>query len=108
MEERGNEVDHATLNRWWLSLGRWRYKHQSRKPTAKSWRMDKTIRLKNRDLQYRAVDNTGKTLDFMLSERHATRLAARRFSTIGTGLACLTVVIIKERHQSALGLQASM
>ena len=82
MEERGAEVDHATLNRWVVKFGSlMAAQAQSRKkPTAKSWRMDETyIKVKGKwTYYYRAVDNTGKTLDFMLSERR-DKAAARRF-----------------------------
>ncbi len=81
-EERGAEVDHATLNRWVVKFGSlMAAQAQSRKkPTAKSWRMDETyIKVKGKwTYYYRAVDNTGKTLDFMLSERR-DKAAARRF-----------------------------
>ena len=89
MEERGAEVDHATLNRWAVKFGPlMAVQAQSRKkPTAVSWRMDETyIKVKGRwTYYYRAVDNTGKTLDFMLSERRH-KAAARRFfkRVIGT------------------------
>ena len=73
MEERGVNVDHATLNRWVI-----RYaptiaaKAQSQKRnTNRSWRMDETyIKVKGKWVYlYRAVDSHGDTLDFMLSER---------------------------------------
>ncbi|MFT7107278.1 MAG: putative transposase [Yoonia sp.] len=54
---------------------------QARKrPTAVSWRMDETyIKVKGRwTYYYRAVDNKGQTLDFMLSERR-DKAATRRF-----------------------------
>ena len=89
MEERGAEVDHATLNRWVVKFSPMIAANaQARKrPTAVSWRMDETyIKVKGRwTYYYRAVDNTGKTLDFMLSERR-NKAAARRFfkRAIGT------------------------
>jgi putative transposase len=90
MEERGAEVDHATLNRWGggESASLLAAKAQSRKkPTAESWRMDETyIKVKGKwTYYYRAVNNTGKTLNFMLSERR-DKAAARRYCkrAIGT------------------------
>ena len=84
MEERGADVDHATLNRWVVKFSPLIAAHaQARKrPSAVSWRMDETyIKVKGRwTYYYRAVDKTGKTLDFMLSERR-NKAAARRFSS---------------------------
>jgi len=82
LEELGADVDHATLNRWVVKFSPLIAAHaQARKrPTAISWRMDETyIKVKGRwTYYYRAVDKTGKTLDFMLSERR-NKAAARRF-----------------------------
>jgi hypothetical protein len=73
MEERGVNVDHATLNRWVI-----RYApaiaakaHSQKRNTNRSWRMDETyIKVKGEWVYlYRAVDSHGDTLDFMLSER---------------------------------------
>ena len=73
MEERGVNVDHATLNRWVI-----RYApaiaakaHSQKRNTNRSWRMDETyIKVKGKwTYLYRAVDSQGDTLDFMLSER---------------------------------------
>jgi putative transposase len=72
MEERGVDVDHATLNRWVVKFSPMIAANaQARKrPTAISWRMDETyIKVKGRwTYYYRAVDNKGQTLDFMLSK----------------------------------------
>jgi putative transposase len=72
MEERGVAVDHGTLNRWVVKFAPLiAAQAQSRKkPTAVSWRMDETyIKVKGKwTYYYRAVDNTGKTLYFVLSK----------------------------------------
>ncbi|GAW86402.1 putative transposase [Bathymodiolus platifrons methanotrophic gill symbiont] len=73
MEERGVEVDHATLNRWVIRYSpaiAVKAKSQKRE-TNKSWRMDEMyIKVKGQwTYLYRAVDSHGDTLDFMLSER---------------------------------------
>jgi putative transposase len=109
MVERGVEVDHATLNRWVVKYAPLIAANaQARKrPTAVSWRMDETyIKVKGKwTYYYRAVDNTGKTLDFMLSERR-DRAAARRFfkRAIGTNGVPDRVVIDKSGANLA-GLQ---
>jgi transposase-like protein len=50
------------------------------KPTNKSWRLDETyIKVKGRDrFLYRAVDSTGQTIDFLLTDRRDAA-AAKRF-----------------------------
>ncbi len=51
------------------------------KPTNKSWRLDETyIRVKGRDrFLYRAVDSTGQTVDFLLTDRRDAAAAKRFF-----------------------------
>ena len=82
MEERGVDIDHATLNRWVVKFSPMIAKEaQKRKrATANSWRMDETyVKVKGVwTYLYRAVDRSGQTLDFMLSERR-NKAAARRF-----------------------------
>jgi len=84
MEERGVSVDHATINRWVL-----KYSppleaafHHRKRPVGMSWRMDETyIRVKGEwRYLYRAVDKTGQTTDFLLTE-HRDQEAALRFLT---------------------------
>jgi putative transposase len=84
MEERGVSVDHATINRWVLQssphLAAAFYRRK--RPVGRSWRMDETyIRVKGawRSL-YRAVDKSGQTIDFLLTEYRDTE-AALRFLT---------------------------
>jgi transposase-like protein len=73
MEERGVKVDHATINRWVI-----KYSppleaafHRRKRPVWLSWRMDETyIRVKGQwRYLYRAVDKTGQTIDFLLTEQ---------------------------------------
>lgn len=82
MDERGVEVDHATLNRWVVKFSPLiACAAQRRKSaTSQSWRMDETyIKVKGKwCYYYRAVDKTGKILDFMLSQKRDAN-AARHF-----------------------------
>ncbi len=79
MEERGVEVDHATINRWVI-----KYSppleaafHRQKRPVWISWRMDETyIRVKGQwRYLYRAVDKTGQTIDVLLTEQRDERAA---------------------------------
>ena len=120
MEERGVDVDHATLNRWVVKFSPMIAANaQARKrPATVSWRMDETyIKVKGRwTYYYRVVENKGQTFDFMLSERR-NKAAARRFfkRAIGSNGVPDRVVIDKSganppleeppggRHVAALG-----
>jgi len=110
MEERGVDVDHATLNRWVVNYSPLiAAKAQAKKrPTAISWRMDETyIKVRGKWMyHYRAVDRDGQTLDFMLSERR-NKAAARRFfrRAIGTNGVPDRVVIDKS-GANLVGLEA--
>jgi putative transposase len=79
MEERGVEVDHATINRWVIkySAPLEAAFHRQKRPVWISWRMDETyIRVKGQwRYLYRAVDKTGQTIDFLLTEQRDERAA---------------------------------
>ena len=83
MAEREVIVTHTTIMRWVHKYspildGRVR-KHI--KLTNDSWRMDETyIRIKGKNAYlYRAVDSTGKTIDFYVSERRDKKAAKKFF-----------------------------
>jgi hypothetical protein len=68
MEERGVEVDHATLNRWvlkYIPVLEQAFRLRKR-PVGTSWRMDETyVRIKGAwKYLYRAVDKAGQRLTF--------------------------------------------
>ncbi|MCP5073642.1 MAG: IS6 family transposase [Rhodobacteraceae bacterium] len=84
MAERGVVVDHATLNRWIIKYSPLiAVEAQRRKAaTLRSWRKEETY-VKERGNWvnlYRAVDKTGRTLDFMLSERRNEKAASLFFA----------------------------
>src|SRR5499427_6231290 len=84
MAERGVDVDHSTINRWTIKYSPLLEEafHRRKRPMWVSWRMDETyVKVKGqwRSL-YRAVDKTGQTIDFLLTEHRDTE-AALRFLT---------------------------
>jgi putative transposase len=84
MLERGVHVDHSTLNRWVIkdSPQLEAAFHRRKRLVWVSWRMDETyIKVKGEWYYlYRAVDKTGQTIDFLLTEQRDER-AAKRFLT---------------------------
>jgi putative transposase len=81
MRERGVPVDHATINRWVIKYSPQLEEvfHPRKRPVGRSWRMDETyIRVKGEwRYLYRAVDKTGQTIDFLLTESRDTEAALR-------------------------------
>ena len=84
MEERGVSVDHATIQRWVVKYSPQLEEafHRRKRPVGRRWRMDETyIRVKGEwRYLYRAVDKSGQTIDFLLTEHRDTE-AALRFLT---------------------------
>jgi putative transposase len=84
MQERGISVDHETINRWVTKYSPQPEAafHRRKRRVQLSWRIDETyIRVKGQWYYlYRAVDKTGQTIDFLLTE-HRDERAATRFLT---------------------------
>ena len=84
MEERGVELDHATINRWVVKYSPLLEDafHRRKRPVWVSWRMDETyIRVKGEwRYLYRAVDKSGQTIDFLLTKERDEQ-AAKYFLT---------------------------
>jgi putative transposase len=84
MLERGVHVDHSTINRWVIKYSPQLEAafHRRKRLVWVSWRMDETyIKVKGEWYYlYRAVDKTGQTIDFLLTEQRDER-AAKRFLT---------------------------
>ena len=84
MEERGVELDHATINRWVIKYSPLLEEafHRRKRLVWVSWRMDETyIKVKGAwKYLYRAVDKYGKTIDFLLTEQRDEH-AAKTFLT---------------------------
>ena len=82
MQERGVPVDHATIQRWVVKYSPLLEAafHRRKRSVWLSWRMDETyIKVKGQWYYlYRAVDKTGQTIDFLLTE-HRDEEAALRF-----------------------------
>src|SRR5918911_1169905 len=84
MEERGVEVDHATINRWVIKYSPLLEEafHRRKRQVWVSWGMDETyIKVKGEwRYLYRAVDKHGDTIDFLLTKERDEQ-AAKRFLT---------------------------
>src|SRR5256886_5176365 len=82
LEERGVPVDHATIQRWVVQYSPLLEAafHRRKRSVWLSWRMDETyIKVKGQWYYlYCAVDKTGQTIDFLLTE-HRDEAAALRF-----------------------------
>jgi len=83
MAERGLSVDHTTIFRWVQQYGP-ELDQRCRphlRPTNDSWKVDETyIKVKGKwKYLYRAVDSSGRTLDFMLSAKRDAKAAKRFF-----------------------------
>ena len=81
--ERGLSIDASCIWRWVQVYGPELDKRCRRhlKQTNRSWRLDETyINVKGRDrFLYRAVDSTGQTIDFLLTDRRDAAAAKRFF-----------------------------
>ena len=85
MAERGVSVDHSTINRWVINYSQKLeavFQRYYKKTPGNSWRMDETyIKINGKwSYLYRAVDKTGNTVDFFLSENRDKKAAKRFFS----------------------------
>jgi len=84
MQERGVSVDQATIHRWVLKYTPRLEEafHRRKRPVGRSWRMDETyIKVKGQwHYLYRAVDKSGQTINFLLTEQRDEQ-AAKRFLT---------------------------
>ena len=84
MQERNVWLGHATMQHWVVKYSPLLEEafHRRKRPVWMSWRMDEPyLKIKGQwyDL-YRAVDKTGKTIDFLLTQ-HRDERAATRFLT---------------------------
>src|SRR5437667_7422177 len=81
MEERGVALDHATVQRWVVKYSPLLEEafQRRKRPVWVSWRMDETyIKVKGYWYYlYRAVDKTGQTIDFLLTEQRDEEAALR-------------------------------
>jgi putative transposase len=84
LEERGVPSDHATIQRWVVKDSPQLEEafHRRKRAVWFSWRMDETsIKIKGQWYYlYRAVDKTGQTIDFLLTE-HRDEQATKRCLT---------------------------
>lgn len=88
LEERGLELDHATINKWVIKYSPlFELKFRTRKKAVgKSWRMDETyIKVKGQWFYYyRAVYTGNQTIDFMKFCKKIVRLLLDKLSILIT------------------------
>jgi putative transposase len=84
IEERGVELDHATISRWVIKYSPQLEEafHRRKRQVWVSWRMDETYSTVKGQWRYlyRAVDKYGCTIDFLLTKERDEQ-AAKRFLT---------------------------
>jgi putative transposase len=109
MEERGVEVDHSNLYRWVIKYSPLlaEQARSCKRPTASSWRMDETyVKVKGQWMYlYRAVDKSGQTLDFMLSEKRDGKSARKFFRKAIEANGVPDKVVIDKSGANLTGLQ---
>jgi transposase-like protein len=89
MQERGVFVDHTTVHRWALKVlpVLSAVCRRRKRPVGGSWRLDETYILVSGQWKYlyRAVDQCGDTVDFLLTAKR-NKAAARRYLQRAIGL----------------------
>ncbi len=81
LAERGINVSNETVRRWFLKFGRQIAGNlrRSRPRPSESWHLDEMV-IRRRDQKYwlwRAVDDEGEVLDFLVKRRRCARSAGR-------------------------------
>ena len=110
LEERGIELDHATINRWvvkYSPLLELKFRKR-KKEVGRSWRMDETyIKIKGQWFYYyRAVDTDNQTIDFFLSAKRDTEAAYAFFSKAIASSGIPDKVNIDKSGANLAGLEA--
>ena len=109
MEERGVNVDHATLNRWVIKYSPLiaLAAKKNKRAVATSWRMDETyIKVKGEWIYlYRAVDKFGDTVDFMLSEKRDEAAATLFFKQAMNNNGFPKKVVMDKSGANLVGLE---
>ena len=109
MEERGVNVDHATLNRWVIKYSPLiaLAAKKNKRAVATSWRMDETyIKVKGEWVYlYRAVDKFGDTVDFMLSEKRDEAAATLFFKKAINNNGFAKKVVMDKSRVNFVGLE---
>ena len=111
MAERGVRVDHSTLNRWviyYAPLLEEKFRAHYKKSVGSSWRMDETyIKIKGEwNYLYRAVDKSGDTIDFLLTQKRDEATAKAFFNKAISSSGLPAVVTIDKSGSNTAALNA--
>ena len=111
MKERGfTTIDHATIQRWVIRFSIILEKEfrKRKKPVGTSWRMDETyIKVNNKwTYLYRAVDNEGNTVDFLLRSKRDTKAAIGFFRKAINNNGTPTIINIDKSGANTAGIKA--
>ena len=105
MAERGLSLAHTTILRWVQRYApefvkRW---NSFRRPAGRSWRVDETfVKIRGRwTYLYRAVDRSGKTVDFSLSTRRDVTVTKALFKKALKSQGCAPQTITLEGYAAS-------
>src|SRR5215467_1070432 len=109
MEERGVELDHATISRWVIKYSPLLEEafHRRKRQVWLSWRLDETyIKVKGQwRYLYRAVDKQGQTIDFLLTKEIRRHGVPKKITIDGSAANEAAIKSYNEEHGTAIEIR---